>query len=635
MDFFAREDQARRSTRRLLGMFLFCVVAMVGVITMLTWWGAGLDPRLAGLRGELALWAALGTGATILIASLYKRASLASGGEAVASLIGARLLSPSPSDPLEQQFHHVVEEMSIASGTPLPLMYVLDDPAINAFAAGHTPSDSAIVVTRGTLERLSRDELQGVVAHEFSHLLNGDTRLNLKLIGWAFGLLVVALAGRMVVSNINLAAAAGSSRQDRKSGGGGAVVLILAIGLALMAVGYIGYFFAQLLKAGVSRQREFLADASAVQFTRNPGGIGGALKKIGLHSYRSLITDHHAVELSHMFFADGAPIPFIGLFATHPPLEARIRAIDPAWDGAWTEVAPIHPSTRSLGVQVDPALSQHAAGPTIAGHAARFSPDHVAFSAALLGTIPPELMSSSRVPFSARAVALLVALEAAGERSSAQLQMLEQLDPQLATECRQLMPRILALGPGARLPLLNLCMPALRQLSPAQKEAFIALERQLAGAGGSEPPLGEYVLMRMLRARLSPPPLPAGGGLLSLQPVLPAVRVVLGELAWVGAGSQAEAERACAAAVERLGEDITLTLSSTRATASELDAAFAVLVQAGPGLRRRLLNAFSYCVSADGKVTVLEAEMIRAVADILGCPLPPFLDATSRDGQAA
>ena len=261
-----------------------------------------------------------GTLAIMGLASLYRAATLAHGGGQVARLLGATQVTGEGADPLQRRLVNVVEEMALAAGVPVPEIYILEQEAgINAFAAGVTPADAAITVTRGALERLDRAELQGVIAHEFSHILNGDMRLNQQLIGLSFGILVLSLVGRWLLRSARFA------RRGRNSGQGAA----LAIGLALMVIGAIGVLCSRLIKAAVSRQRERLADASAVQFTREPEGLAGALKKIA--GYGARITSVDTEEVAHMLF-ERSSSSFSGWFATHPPLLERIRALEPNFD---------------------------------------------------------------------------------------------------------------------------------------------------------------------------------------------------------------------------------------------------------------------------------------------------------------
>src|SRR5471032_3060906 len=286
------------------------------------------QPQFDLWNPQIFLAVALGTIAIILIGSSYKTMALAAGGSAVSEMMGGRLVKPNSTDPDERKLLNVVEEMAIASGVPVPQVYVMDDEdGINAFAAGHKPGDATVTVTRGCMKILSRDELQGVIVHEFSHILNGDMRLNLRLMGTIFGILCLAIIGRILLQT---ARGGGRSRGQNP---------LPILGLALLIIGYIGVFFGRLIQAAVSRQREFLADASSVQFTRNPNGITGALKKIGgLGENGSRLAHAHSEEVSHMFFSNGISEAFIGLLETHPPLPGRIRVFDPNFDGKFPYV---------------------------------------------------------------------------------------------------------------------------------------------------------------------------------------------------------------------------------------------------------------------------------------------------------
>jgi Zn-dependent protease with chaperone function len=331
MDFFEAQDVARRRTLLLVILFAAAVVLIILIIYIIVYYltgphpGAVFDPiLLAIIAGGVLLLVGAGSG--------YRTLQLRRGGPAVAELLGGRRISPTTTDPAERRLVNVVEEMAIASNIPAPAIYVLDgEEGINAFAAGHSPADAAVTVTRGALRSLTRDELQGVVAHEFSHIFNGDMRLNLRLMGLLFGILLLAVVGRILL----YAGPRGAYRGGgRRRGGGGQVVLI---GLALLLVGYIGVFFGRLIQAAISRQREYLADAAAVQFTRNPQGLEGALKKIGASLVAggpgSQIANAHAEEANHFFFARGIGGLVTRLFASHPPLVERIRRIDPSFDG--------------------------------------------------------------------------------------------------------------------------------------------------------------------------------------------------------------------------------------------------------------------------------------------------------------
>jgi Zn-dependent protease with chaperone function len=358
-DFFDRQDAARRNTTRLVVLFVLAVVAIMVSIHVLLAVALGyLGAHPAGgaersLLTDPAIAAVAFVGTLIVVGggSLFKVAQLRGGGRVVAEQLDGRLVSPDTTDPAERQLMNVVEEMAIAAGMPAPPVYLMEREAgINAFAAGFAPGEAVIGVSRGAAEQLSRDELQGVIAHEFSHILNGDMRLNIRLIGLLHGILIVGMLGYFVLRMTAFSGHRGRRSRDQ----GNAMLPILAIGLGLMIVGFFGTFFGNLIKAAVSRQREFLADAAAVQFTRQPDGIAGALKKIGGLPAGSTIQNPNAPEASHMFFGR-ATSGFSAMFSTHPPLRERIRRIDPSWDGTFPEVATGAERGR-LGLPRPPAL---------------------------------------------------------------------------------------------------------------------------------------------------------------------------------------------------------------------------------------------------------------------------------------
>ena len=341
MNFFEHQQRARQRTWLLAFLFILATVAtlvLTNAVALAVVAALSADstetPTLSvwiGANPSTLLWTSFGTLGVIGAASMYRMASLSAGGGAVARSVGGVFVDSDVTDPQKRQLQNVVEEMAIAAGIPVPQLYVLEqEPGINAFAAGFSTGDAAIAVTRGTLELLTRDELQGVIAHEFSHILNGDMRLNTRLLGVVFGLLFIGLTGRIILRG--LAHVRGSSRR----GGGQAIAAVFFAGIALIVVGYLGTFFGAMIRAAVSRQREYLADASAVQFTRNPNGIAGALKKIAVSPLRTVLQAAEAEEISHMLIADGRKM-FAGFFATHPPILERIKAIDRRFDPAELE----------------------------------------------------------------------------------------------------------------------------------------------------------------------------------------------------------------------------------------------------------------------------------------------------------
>lgn len=327
--FFEQQDRARTRTTVLVIYFaisLVCIIAAVYLASVVIVFkthgnqpGGSPPPEFALWDPVIFLYAVLGTLGVVILGSVYKIAALAKGGSVVAESLGGRLLSASPVDPSERQLLNVIEEMAIASGMAVPRVYVLDnESSINAFAAGHTPEDAAIGVTRGCMTLLNRDELQGVIGHEFSHIANGDMRLDMRIMGVLFGIVCLSVIGQVLIYT---------------RGGRGRNPLMF-LGLALIVIGAIGVFFGRLIQAALSRQREFLADASSVQFTRNPAGLSAALQKLG--GIGSQVKSAHAGEASHMFFGNGmGPSLLSAALSTHPPLAERIRAIDPSWDGTF------------------------------------------------------------------------------------------------------------------------------------------------------------------------------------------------------------------------------------------------------------------------------------------------------------
>ncbi|MEO8747979.1 MAG: M48 family metallopeptidase, partial [Rhodanobacter sp.] len=352
MDFFAQQARVRGSSRRLVMLFVLAVIAIVLAIDVVVWFALGHHTSVDGTTRSnvpLLLISTVAVICGITLSSLYRIASLSAGGKKVAQTVGAIEVPADTTDPQLRRLRNVIEEVAIAAGVPVPDVYLMaDEPGINAFAAGYSVSDAAVCVTQGCLDELSRDELQGVIAHEFSHVLNGDMRLNIRLMGLLFGILVLAVVGRQVIWF-------GGGRSSRRDGGGGSQVWM--VGVALIVVGYIGYFFARLIQAAVSRSRESLADASAVQFTRQTEGIAGALKKIAISSEGSLLQTAHKHEVAHMLF--GEADRFNALFATHPPLLERIRALQPgfreedlatfATSGTAADEAPPAPAAASTG----------------------------------------------------------------------------------------------------------------------------------------------------------------------------------------------------------------------------------------------------------------------------------------------
>ncbi len=644
MDYFQNQDVARKKTGRLVFFFILAVILIIlsvyiSIGTVL----AFAEPESTGevVSGLSRLWnpelfgiVALGTSGLIAGGSLFKMAALAGGGHTVAELLGGRLLHPDNASPEERRLLNVVEEMAIASGLPVPPVYLLENEAgINAFAAGHTTGDAVIAVTSGTLNQLSRDELQGVIAHEFSHILNGDMRLNIRLMGVLFGILVIGLTGWIIFrSSLGGGYVRLGARDDDRKG----FNPLPLIGLALYVIGYVGVFFGNLIKAAVSRQREFLADASAVQFTRNPEGIAGALKKIGALAEGSRIQDPHAEEASHMFFGEAVSgfNELFGLLSTHPPLVERIRRIDPSFTGDFSQVrldgaveqAPqrerlVHrPRSGMMALTAAEAVAQ----------VGTIDQAHVDYASGLKGSMPRPLIDAVRDPLGAEAMVFALLLDPGESVRRAQLAWLDSYaQPAVTRATRLLIADAERLAPEARLPLVEMAAPALCQMTPAQFHDFIRCVEALVQADRKKT-LFEYTLQRLLIrhvvthfVRVQPPAVKYT----TIPPLTVPVAVVLSALADAGEQTPEGAARAFAEGVQALGwSGVNLALAPAGSVGiAEIDAALEVLALAAPRLKKQIVEACAACICVDGTVTIDEGELLRAVSDCLGCPMPPLI----------
>lgn len=649
MTFFENQAKAKRNTGYLIALYIISVallivgiyIGLVAIIQMVfmpidqlpgevttptDWWQPDIFVLVAGVLLFL-----------ITVSSLFKIFQLRSGGKAVADMLGGRLIMPDTTNPNEKRILNVVEEVAIASGVKVPPVYLLDhERSINAFAAGFSPSSAVIGISRGTIELLNRDELQGVVAHEFSHILNGDMRLNIRLIGVLHGILFIALAGYMLMRITGMSA--GRSRSSRS--GGNAQGALMAAGLLMMVLGYIGVFFAKMIKSAVSRQREYLADASAVQFTRYPDGIAGALKKIGGLMYGSQIEHPRAVEASHMFFANGLKASFLNFFSTHPPLQKRILAIEPSFDGnflsvSFEEPAAVETEERAAarpspmpGLKVGQAIP--IPGADILAGVGMLSDQNLTYAKSLISSIPLAVQQSIHDVYGARAVVYCLLLDRQENIRKQQLEALAaKLDQGLQSEMQKLLPQIDNLNPAYRLPLIDMALPALMLLSKEQYQNFREMVDLLAAAD-REISLFEYTLKMVLVRHLDP-----HFGLESrvkshprkIEDLLQPVSDMLFALAFLGNQDPEKAAAAYHAGAEACGIHSSLRREPSQADQASLEMLDNVLdfiSGADPGLKEKILKACIACIDADGKITLEEAELIRAISDALDCPMPPF-----------
>jgi Zn-dependent protease with chaperone function len=622
-DFFERQSTARRNTKWLVAMFVLAVIGIVGTTFVATalalgTWGGGDVPI------ELPTLAAGGALVVIVLGSLYKVVQLRGGGTVVAERLGGRRIYPNTTDQTERRLLNVVEEMALASGVPVPPVFMLHgEQGINAFAAGHSPSDAVIGVTRGCATELSREQFQGVIAHEFSHILNGDMRLNLRLIGVLHGILLMGLVGREV---LRIAGLSGNSKKNK-----GAAFMFLA-GLAFMLLGFLGVFFGNLIKAAISRQREFLADASAVQFTRNPEGISGALKRIGAAAFGSKLLSPTAAEASHMYFASGLN----SLFATHPPLEERIRRLDPQWNGEFpaaiaAEAATLTADGTSGFVDADRDATAKFAEPALAEvkHAAEqvASPTeiHRKYVHQLLAALPAQVIEAAHEPYGARAIIFATLLDRDADVRTAQLRALEtSADANVFELTLRLVPAASKVDVRARLPLVDMTLPALRAMSESQYREFADCFDKLVRAD-QRLALFEWALHEILMRHLRPqfePVRPPQIRYYGLQRLGEQCSVLLSALA---RECQHNDDVAFQAGASHLPEVPLRYVPQATSGLNELRNALEELASTSPKLRGRLVDACAACISADESISVGEGELLRAICDMLDCPMPPLL----------
>lgn len=629
MDFFQAQDAARRKTWKLVLLFLAAVAGIVLAVYLLLLGLLAYGASDAG-QGFPSFWdpglfagTAFTVGLLIGAGSLYESIALSlGGGVAVAKSLGGRLVSRETQDPLEQRLLNVADEMAIASGLPVPQVFVLDhEPGINAFAAGSQPSKAVLAVTQGALERLSRDELQGVVAHEFSHIFNGDMRTNIRLTGLLHGILMLAILGRVMLD------AASSSRQSRSHNKdeAGAALVLLVLGFGLLLIGYIGVFFGQLIKAAVSRQREFLADASAVQFTRNPLGLAGALKRIVAVSSR--VRHPNSEAASHMFFGEGVS-PVSKMLATHPPIGERIHRLDPTYVPNTAELAPVAEDETAATADFLVAAERTPVTPQqVRKSIGNPEPRHTAFARQVFGDYPEAVLAALNSPTQVEQL-LYGMLVANTENPATTLgRVLKDLD---ATQTARVLAHAAwfqAVGHSTRLPLIELAIPSVLEL-PQDKQARVLRNTEALVQADGQFSLLELALTAMLRQALAIPAMTqtTRRGRYDTPAIRKDVAELLAQLARAGQDDRSSAEAAFdqaarLAPIDSLGPYPV----DTQLDLPRFDALLRRLGGLSYAFRGRLIEACVAAISADGEVILSEAELLRAIGARLDCPVPPLL----------
>ncbi|MGE0624553.1 MAG: M48 family metallopeptidase [Pseudomonadales bacterium] len=649
MNFFQAQDDARKKTVRLALLFGAAVLSLILLTNLLvamvyvsTRGYVQVQPQsltglLATLPTETWIFISLGVIGVVGVASLYKYLMIQGGGRTIAESLGGQLLTYDGTSGNTRRLLNVVEEMAIASGVPVPPVYLIPESSINALAAGFGPDDAVIGVNQGTVDLLSRDELQGVIAHEFSHILNGDTTINLRLIAILHGILFLGMVGYGILRGVRFG--------GRRSNGGGALPVLL-LGVGLLVIGYSGTFFGNLIKAAVSRQREYLADAAAVQFTRNPPGIGGALKKIGGYSEGSTIRRPAATEASHMFFGQVRRLFLNPLTATHPPLEKRIRAIDPGWDGTYPVVTPVPlaEETQDTPDLAAPGLARGlATAAAAAGMVLEAGPEQVAervgtldqaglaSAQTLIAGIDPALREAAHDPWGARGLVYAMLLDpepAIRERQFTHLQAAAETGVPAYTA--RLTTPLAGTDLPRRLALVEMAMPALKALSRPQYDRFIRNLVELVKMD-QRISLPEWVLHRLLVQELTPHfegPRRVRPRYGRIEQVADEIATVLSTLARFGqTGSEARAA-AFAAGMETLnlrGSHLRGIDEAADENFNRLNGALRELRKLKPLAKPKVLKACAATVTADGHVSGTEGALLQGIAAALDCPLPPSI----------
>ncbi|MFO8141522.1 MAG: M48 family metallopeptidase [Marinobacter sp.] len=654
--FFERQAHARRNTGLLIVLFLTAITLITLAVCLVGY----LVTRSQSSALPFHLWLMSGHGLTTAVAvvlliglgSVVRWADLAGGGSRVAKMVGARLIEPDTNDADERKLRNIVEEMAIASGVSVPELYVMDNEiSINAFVAGYTPGEAVMVVTHGALTHLTRDELQGVVAHEFSHILNGDMRINVRLIALLAGILMLGRIGHFMLRTGFYSGARSRNRDGR------AQAVIGLIGLALLIIGYVGVFFGRLIQAAVSRQREMLADASSVQFTRNPEGIGGALFKIGIKG-GYLDTTSHASDMNHMCFGESARMKLSSLLASHPPVDQRINAIQPGMlarlRSRLRDTEPGHtlrqgtPAQATAGAGFGERVNQFVelardrtrggSSPVRSSFAAE-APRQAAKLSTRVGTVSPrseafaidllnQLPATFRSLLYTRAGAIqlcygLLIYDLSRTTRQQRLQLVAA-HPLLGAQqdlLDKMLPALARLGEAARFPILELAMPALRKLDPEQRDALLDNVQRLVAAD-NRVSLFELALTTFLDRHLNADAervVPVKYR--NYRQVLPAIRRLLSLFARAGAGSPEQADKLYRDAMAGFG-DGREERPPGKVSMKELRQTLELLNRLSPLLKPAVIDACGYCVTHDGRVDVREYELMRLVADQLDCPMP-------------
>ncbi len=654
MNFFEAQDSARRSTTLLILLFVLAIAFLLALSNFLVFeflyfveyetltlslsqLNLVFDPDLSTIICAAILL-------FIILGSVYKLLQLSAGGSVIAQHLGGVIIPRSSSDHLHKKILNIVEEMAIASGTPVPQVYILNEQGINAFAAGWKTTNAVIGITQGALERLTREELQGVIAHEFSHIFNGDMRLNIRLIAILHGILMIGMLGRMILRSMRYV------RTSRSSKNGQAVMVIFGIGAALAVVGYSGTFFGNWIKSLISRQREYLADASAVQFTRNSEGIANALKKIGGAIPGSALLAASVDEYSHAYFAKGDTGALsLFSFSTHPPLKQRILRIEPGWDGKYffDERKPLRDNdaekkqasedkrkkTFATSIAASVGIS---AGMDVAINDAMnaldnigdVSKEQVDAAHAWHRQLPDAVLAHAENPYGAQALILALLIAENAEIKKQQYDVLNKVIGELhANNVKQVQQDVTELAGTQTLSLIDLTLPTLREMTVEQYQRFKLCLQQLIKAD-KKVDLREWIIQRVVVQHLDEQyghrKKPVAKYFV-LGSAKYASELMLSLLAYLEHKDQHQARQAFDGARSSVGAGALNLLPKEAISLDSLNQAMDELEFLKPPLKKRFLQACVNCIAHDGKVTIQAYELTRAIASCLDCPMPPVL----------
>ena len=647
MNFFQQQEYARSKTRWLLFIYAVAVAAIVlaldVIFLLVKAFTGGEAGQALTLPADINSWVTSESQSLILfsaailafigLASLYRIMTLRGGGGKVAVSMGGTLVNASHPDRRVRRLLNIVEEMAIASGMPVPQVYVLEqESGINAFAAGHQPEDAAVAVTRGALDMFSRDELQGVLGHEFSHILNGDMRMNMRLLGPLFGIMLIGAMGGLLLRST----AHGRMRSSRESSGGVMVVLLLGFGLTV--IGYIGQLAGRLIKAAISRQREFLADASAVQFTRDKDGIAGALKKISAWQYGSRLLDTGTAEVSHMLFANGLQQQFSSLFATHPPVQDRLQRMGVPFNHEQQVMLAKkmqqlyskrsqHQSTisddQNAGFSAAAASGFDAASPSSAGE---FRDESLDSARTLINNIPDSTLTELESENTVREVLLALLLNDDPGVKERQLEEIDSSDAGIALQhVIDIRRQLDGLSDALRLPILDLGFPAICRMTWQMRLDFYSLVSRLIPMDG-EISSFEYMLSRLLLQMLEEnrrPDSSSGKKKIKLRHLKFHLRTLFSVVAIFGHNSEKQASRAYnAGMVSLFGSQQWPEYYLPADWPAHFDAALAAIDLARPLIKQEIIKSLLEIISFDGDHRVEEYEMLRVISALMHCPMP-------------